>query len=68
LFWPARRSRHRIWAILCAIAFAALGLNGCSSGGGASSMAQTPAGSYNFTVTANSGGLQAQTAYTLVVQ
>jgi hypothetical protein len=68
LFGPVRRSRHRIWPILCAIAFAALALNGCSSGGGASSMAQTPAGSYNFTVTANSGGLQAQTAYTLVVQ
>ncbi len=69
LFWPARRSRHRVWAILFyAIAFATLGLNGCSSGGGASSMAQTTAGSYNFTVTASSGGLQAQTVYTLVVQ
>jgi hypothetical protein len=69
LFWPARRSRHRVWAILlCAVAFAALGLNGCSSGSGAPPAAQTPAGSYNFTVTASSGGLQAQTTYTLIVQ
>jgi hypothetical protein len=69
LFWPARRSRHRIWAILlCAIAFATLGLNGCSNGSGPAPVAQTATGSYNFTVTANSGGLQAQTSYTLVVQ
>jgi hypothetical protein len=69
LFWPTRRSRQRIWAVLLfAIAFATLGLNGCSSGSGAPPSAQTPAGSYNFTVTASSGGLQAQTAYTLVVQ
>jgi hypothetical protein len=69
LFWPARRSRHRVWAILLyAVAFAALGLIGCSNGSGAAPAAQTPAGSYNFTVTASSGGLQAQTAYTLVVQ
>jgi len=69
LFWPVRRSRHRIWAILlCAIAFATLGLNGCSNGSGPAPVAQTAAGSYNFTVIANSGSLQAQTAYTLVVQ
>jgi Bacterial Ig-like domain (group 3)/FG-GAP-like repeat len=68
-FWPARRNRHRVWAILlCAIAFATLGLNGCSNGSGPSPVAQTAAGSYNFTVTANSGSLQAQTTYTLVVQ
>jgi hypothetical protein len=64
-----RRSRHRTWAILlCAIAFATLGLNGCSNGSGPAPAAQTAAGSYNFTVTASSGNLQAQTAYTLVVQ
>jgi hypothetical protein len=69
LFWPARRSRHRLWTILlCAIAFATLGLNGCSNGSGPAPVAQTAAGSYNFTVTANSGSLQAQTAFTLVVQ
>jgi hypothetical protein len=69
LFWPARRSRHRIWAILlCAVAFATLGLNGCSNGSGPAPVAQTAAGSYNFTVTASSGNLQAQTAYSLVVQ
>ncbi len=69
LFWPARRSRHRVWAMLLyAVAFAAFGLSGCSNGSGAAPAAQTPAGSYNFTVTASSGGLQAQTAYTLVVQ
>jgi hypothetical protein len=45
------------------------GVEGCgSNGNGAVPAAQTPAGSYNFTVTASSGGLQAQTAYTLVVQ
>jgi Bacterial Ig-like domain (group 3) len=69
LFWPARRSRHRVWAILLyAIAIATLGLNGCSSGSGSSPAAQTPTGSYNFTVIASSGGLQTQTAYILVVQ
>jgi hypothetical protein len=69
LFWPVRRSRYRIWTILlCAIAFATLGLNGCSNGSGPPPVARTAAGSYNFTVTANSGSLQAQTAYTLVVQ
>jgi hypothetical protein len=69
LFWPARRSRHRFWTILlCAIAFATLGLNGCSNGSGPAPVAQTEAGSYNFTVTANSGSVQAQTAFTLVVQ
>jgi hypothetical protein len=69
LFWPARRSRHRTWALLlCAIAFAMLGLNGCSNSSGPAPAAQTAAGSYNFTVTASSGNLQAKTAYTLVVQ
>jgi hypothetical protein len=69
LFWPMRRGRHRIWAILlCAIAFATLGPNGCSNGSGPTPVAQTAAGTYNFTVMASSGSLQAQTAYTLVVQ
>lgn len=69
LFWPVRRSRHRIWAILlCALALATLGLNGCSNGSGPAPVAQTAAGTYNFTVTASSGSVQAQTAYTLVVQ
>jgi hypothetical protein len=69
LFWPARRSRHRVWAILLyAVAFTSLGLNGCSSGSGAPPAAQTPAGSYNFTVTASSGNVQTQSAYSLVVQ
>jgi Bacterial Ig-like domain (group 3) len=69
LFWPARRSRHRIWALLlCAIGFATLGPNGCSNGSGPTPAAQTAAGTYNFTVTASSGSVQAQSAYTLVVQ
>jgi hypothetical protein len=69
LFCPARRSRHRVWAILlCAITFATLGLNGCSNGSGPAPVAQTTAGTYNFTVTASSGSVQAQSAYTLVVQ
>jgi hypothetical protein len=58
-FWPS-----------CSVpSFATLGLNGCGNGSGAAPVAQTAAGTYNFTVTASSGNLlQAQTAYTLVVQ
>jgi hypothetical protein len=69
LFWPARRSRHRfLGLLLCAIGFATLGPNGCSNGSGPTPVAKTAAGTYNFTVTASSGSVQAQSAYTLVVQ
>jgi hypothetical protein len=66
LFWPARRSRPRMLAMLiCALAFATLGLCGCGSG--SSPAAQAAPGTYDFTVTASSGNVQAQATYTLVV-
>jgi hypothetical protein len=67
LLWPIRRRQYRLWAVLvCAFALAAVGLNGCSSGG--SNVAKTTTGTYTFTVTASSGSLQTQAAYSLVVQ
>lgn len=69
LLWPIRRRGSRFWAmLLCMLAFGALGLNGCSGGGGGNNPAKTAAGTYNFTVTASSGNVQTQSAYTLVVQ
>jgi hypothetical protein len=69
LFWPIRRRRTaRLWAMLiCMVAFTALGLTGCSSGGSNTPPETTP-GTYNFTVTASSGSVQTQSSYTLVVQ
>jgi peptidoglycan/LPS O-acetylase OafA/YrhL len=70
LFVPMRCRRPRFWTTLgCLLALAAMGLIGCSAGN--SSPADPPAtapGSYNFTVTASSGSVQTQSAYTLVVQ
>jgi hypothetical protein len=54
--------------LICAFALAASGLSGCSNGNGSAPAAQTGAGTYNFTVTASSGNVQSQSAYTLVVQ
>jgi hypothetical protein len=69
LFLPMRHKGNRLWALLiCVFAFAAFGLSGCSSGSGPAAPAQTAAGIYNFAVTASSGRVQAQSAYTLVVQ
>jgi hypothetical protein len=72
LFWPVRRrNAARLWAMLiCTVAFATLGLNGCSegSGGGSNAPAKTAPGTYPFTVTASSGSVQTQSSYTLVVQ
>jgi hypothetical protein len=69
LFWPIRRRAGRLGAmLLCILAFTLLGLNGCSGAGGGSNPAKTVPGTYNFTVTANSGNVQVQSAYTLVVQ
>lgn len=69
LFWPARHKGTRIWALLfCAIGFVTLGLNGCSKGSGPAPPAQTPTGTYSFTVVATSGSVKTQSAYTLVVQ
>jgi len=69
LFWPARQKGTRIWVVLFwAIAFAALGLSGCSKGSGPAPSAQTAAGTYSFTVVATSGSVKAQSDYTLVVQ
>jgi Bacterial Ig-like domain (group 3)/FG-GAP-like repeat len=69
LFFPRRHKRIRVWAILiCVSALAALGVSGCSSGSGPAPAAQATTGTYSFTVTASSGSVQAQSAYTLVVQ
>jgi hypothetical protein len=69
LLWPAWRRGGRIWAVLiCAFAFATLGMSGCSSGRGPAPAAQTSTGTYHFTVTATSGKVQSQSSYTLVVQ
>ena len=69
LLWPLRRRGSGAWAVLvCGFAFAALGLSGCSNGSGPAPTPQTGAGTYNFTVTASSGKVQTQSAYTLVVQ
>jgi Bacterial Ig-like domain (group 3)/FG-GAP-like repeat len=69
LFWPMRRREGRLGTMLiCMFALTVLGLNGCSGGGSGSNPAKTTPGTYNFTVTATSGNVQAQTAYTLVVQ
>jgi hypothetical protein len=69
MLWPVRRRRAaRLWAMLiCTVAFATLGLTGCN-GGGSNTPPETTAGTYNFTVTASSGSVQAQSSYTLVVQ
>jgi hypothetical protein len=69
LFWPIRRRAGRIGTMLiCMFALTILGLNGCSSGGSGNNAAETAPGTYNFTVTASSGNVQAQSAYSLVVQ
>jgi hypothetical protein len=69
LLLPRRHKGNRVWAMLiCVSALAAFGLSGCSSGGGSAPAAQTATGTYNFTVTASSGNVQTQSAYTLVVQ
>jgi hypothetical protein len=69
LLLPRRHKGNRVWAMLiCVSALAAFGLSGCSSAGGPASAAQTATGTYNFTVTASSGNVQSQSAYTLVVQ
>lgn len=68
LFWPIRRREVRLRVLLiCTFAFTALALNGCSGGGGSSSPKAAP-GTFDFMVTASSGNVQTQTAYTLVVQ
>jgi Bacterial Ig-like domain (group 3)/FG-GAP-like repeat len=64
-----RHKGNPVWAMLiCVSALAAFGLSGCSSGGGPTPAAQTATGTYKFTVTASSGNVQTQSAYTLVVQ
>ncbi len=70
LLWRARRRGGRIWAVLiCAFAFATLGVSGCSSGGSISAPpAQTAPGTYHFNVTASSGTVESQSAYILVVK
>jgi Bacterial Ig-like domain (group 3)/FG-GAP-like repeat len=69
MFWPARHKGTPICILLfCAIAFATLGLNGCSKGSGSAPAAQTPAGTSSFIVVASSGSVKTQSAYTLVVQ
>jgi Bacterial Ig-like domain (group 3)/FG-GAP-like repeat len=66
LFWPIRRRRA---LLLCLVALTIVGLNGCGSGMGSSSQAEnTSPGTYSFKVTASSGSMQVQSAYTLVVQ
>jgi hypothetical protein len=47
---------------------AAFGLTGCGGGGSRPAAPKTAPGSYNFTVAANSGSVQTQSSYTLVVQ
>jgi hypothetical protein len=69
LLLPRRHKGNRVWAMLiCVSALAAFGLSGCSSGRGPAPAAQTATGTYNFTVTASSGKVQTQSAYTLAVQ
>lgn len=68
LCWPLRRRGARPFAILaCVLALAAMGLAGCSGGSGAGGPKTAP-GTYNFTVTATSGSVQAQSSYVLTVQ
>ncbi len=68
LLWPTRRRGARFRAtLLCTFTIALMGLVGCSGGGGGGGP-KTPAGKYTFMVTASSGQVQAQSAYTLVVQ
>jgi Bacterial Ig-like domain (group 3) len=69
MLWPIRRRRAAcLWAMMiCAVTFTTLGLTGCN-GSGSNTPPETTAGSYNFTVTASSGKVQAQSSYTLVVQ
>ena len=70
MLWPIRRRGFPLFAMMiCTVAIGALGLTGCSSAGGSSAPpSATAAGTYNFTVTASSGSVQSQSAYTLVVQ
>jgi hypothetical protein len=70
MLWPIRRRGFPLFAMMiCTVAIGALGLTGCSSGGGSSAPpTATAAGTYNFTVTASSGSVQSQSSYTLVVQ
>jgi hypothetical protein len=69
LFLPRRRTTGLFGAILvCVSVLTALGLNGCSGGGSAGNPVKTAQGTYNFTVTATSGNVHTQSAYTLVVQ
>ena len=69
LLWPAWRKGGRVWVVLiCALAFAGLGLSGCSNSSGPAPAAQAPIGTYNFSVTATSVKVQTQSSYTLVVQ
>lgn len=69
LLWPVRRRGGGIWIILVfGLATVGMGLVGCSNGSGSSPAAQTAPGTYNFTVTATSGKVQTEAAYTLVVQ
>jgi hypothetical protein len=70
LFWPVRRIRARLWTTLgCLLALASIGLTGCGAGNGRpADPPETAPGTYNFTVTATSGSVQTQSAYTLVVQ
>lgn len=61
---PRRRSYTR-WMVPGGLAaLAAIGIAGC---GGASAANLTPAGTYSFTVTATSGSVQTNVAYTLTV-
>lgn len=64
---PNRRRRSRaLWlGAACLAILAGAGMMGCSGG---SSSTRTPAGTYSFTVTASSGSLQSNLAYTLTVQ
>jgi Bacterial Ig-like domain (group 3)/FG-GAP-like repeat len=69
LLLPRRHKGNRVWAMLiCVSALAAIGLSGCSSGGGPAPAIQTATGTYSFTVTASSGNVQTQSAFILVVQ
>jgi hypothetical protein len=70
LLWPVRRRGFPLFAMLiCTLTLGALGLTGCSGAGSSSSPpSATAAGTYNFTVTASSGSVHSQSAYTLVVQ
>ena len=69
LLWPIRRKGARVWTtLMCGFALVAMGLTSCSAGNGSSPTPKTTTGTYNFTVTASSGNVQAQTSYSLVVQ